>query len=231
MNVKPVSSKAKAIALSLLIACSGLASTAFAAASTPGSVGIQGANRAAAAQTHSSSTNYELDYFHAYKTSKTYAIRLKNGLRASFDFDKGTATLTDVAGNRTTLPLQQVLLEANNGNSQAAAEMYDQMYQSISAANSDAITASVGPEGAGTHSRPPRGWGGIGGFGGGLWSPRRVATAGHSRSDATNGGWAVKWGHVQQLVGKCVRRPSSYPSAAEPERMRPERRWLHSARG
>lgn len=134
--------------------------------------GIQNANRTAAAGTQSSSTDYELNYFHAYKASKTYAISLKNGLHASFDFEHGTATLWDASGNKTTFSLQQVLLQANNGNSQAAAEMYDQMYQDINAAKSDAITASVGPNSADTHIFPPPPGGtiGIGTLGGPLWS-------------------------------------------------------------
>jgi hypothetical protein len=38
-------------------------------------------------------------------------------LHASFDFEHGTATLWDASGNKTTFSLQQVLLQANNGNS------------------------------------------------------------------------------------------------------------------
>lgn len=125
MKSGSVPGKAKAIALTLLITSIGLGSAAFAASSAHSKTGIQGTVVAATTQTQSSSAGFELDYFHAERVSKTYAIRLKNGLSASFDFQNGTATLTDVTGHQTTLPLEQVLLQATNGNSQAAAQMYD----------------------------------------------------------------------------------------------------------
>jgi len=186
MKSGPVPGKAKAIALTLLITSIGLGSTAFAASSAHSKTGIQGTVVAATTQTQSSSAGFELDYFHAERVSKTYAIRLKNGLSASFDFQNGTATLTDVTGHQTTLPLEQVLLQATNGNSQAAAQMYDQLYQSISAAKSDAIMAHAGPASASANFRqpiggtrnvspnfffpPPRDTGGLGDDDGSLWA-------------------------------------------------------------
>jgi hypothetical protein len=115
MEIERVSGTTHVVALGLLAACTAFGGTALAAGAT--SDGIQNANRTAAVRTQSSSTGYELNYFHAYKASKTYAISLKNGLHASFDFEHGTATLWDASGNKTTFSLQQVLLQANNGNS------------------------------------------------------------------------------------------------------------------
>ena len=186
MNSRLVPSKTRVIVLSLLVGCSGLGGTAFAASSAPSKHGVQGANVTAAAQAESSSTGFELDYYHAEKMSKTYALRLKNGLRASLDFQNGIVTLTDATGRQKTFPLDQALLQATNGNSQAAVEMYDQMYQSISAAKSDGIMAYAGPGGADANFSqsiglpghvspnfffsPPRDTGGFGDDDGSLWA-------------------------------------------------------------
>lgn len=184
MNSKLIPNKAKVVALSLLIACSGLGGTAFAASSAP-RIGIQGTDAAAATQTQSTSTGFQLRYFHAEGVSKTYALTLRNGLSASFDFETNTVTLIDVAGRQKTFPLDQALLQAANGNSQAAAEMYDQLYQSIVAAKSDAIMVYAGQAGISANARqstagprlspnfffpPPRDTGGFGDDDGSLWA-------------------------------------------------------------
>ncbi|MBS0558309.1 MAG: hypothetical protein JSR27_12965 [Proteobacteria bacterium] len=96
-------------------------------------------------------SGFALDYFHAYRATRTYAIQLQNGLSATFDFRQDTATL--YAGTQTiTLPLDQVLLQAANGNSKLAARMYNQMYDDITAAHSDAIMKSTGSRRAGSNS-------------------------------------------------------------------------------
>lgn len=84
-------------------------------------------------------------------------------MRASFDFANDTATLTDIVSHRSTFPLQQVLLQANGGNAQAAAEMRNQMSQAISAAKADAIMAYAGPSGTSANSRLPTANPGFGG--------------------------------------------------------------------
>lgn len=167
MNVKSSSSKVKAVALVFLVGCSGWSSAALAEGAARQSNIIHDTS---VATMDSSSAGYELDYFHAYKTSKTYAIRLKNGLQASFDFNTGTATIYDGV-NHTSVPLEDVLLQANNGNVQAAAEMFEQMYQSIAAANSDSIMAHEGTQGYGAYwfPPPPPIDGSIGDLDGNLW--------------------------------------------------------------
>jgi len=181
-----IPNKVKAIGLILLLVCGGVSNYVFAASPMPGAFGAHGTDLAAAIQAQSSSTGFELNYFHAERASKTYAIRLKNGLSASFDFQNGTVTLVDVTGSQSTLPLERVLLQVTNGNGQAASQMYDQMYQSISAAKSDAIMAHAGPASASANFRqpiggtrnvspnfffpPPRDTGGLGDDDGSLWA-------------------------------------------------------------
>ena len=92
---------------------------------------------------NTANSGYELNYFHAYRAARTYAIQLQNGLAATFDFRQGTATLYS-GPQQFTLPLDQVLLQAANGNSNLAAQMYNQMYGGITAAHSDAIIQSIG---------------------------------------------------------------------------------------
>jgi hypothetical protein len=92
---------------------------------------------------NTANSGYELNYFHAYRAARTYAIQLQNGLAATFDFRHGTATLYS-GPQQFTLPLDQVLLQAANGNSNLAAQMYNQMYGDITAAHSDAIIQSIG---------------------------------------------------------------------------------------
>src|SRR5690348_1942527 len=181
-----IPNKVKAIGLILLLVCGGVSNSVFAASPMPGAFGAHGTDLAAAIQAQSSSTGFELNYFHAERASKTYAIRLKNGLSASFDFQNGTVTLVDVTGSQSTLPLERVLLQVTNGNGQAASQMYDQMYQSISAAKSDAIMVHAGPRSANANFRPstgglrnvnpsvffppPRDTGGLGDDDGSLWA-------------------------------------------------------------
>ena len=105
----------------------------------------------AVAQGDTSNSGFELDYYHAYHAKRTYAIRLRNGLRATFDFRHGTATLY-ANGQQSTMPLDQVLLQAANGNSHLATQMYNQMYQDITATHSDAIMKYVGSSGASNNS-------------------------------------------------------------------------------
>lgn len=166
MDTLHVRRRGKLYGLCMLLGSAGFAGSAFAA---PPAAPLQILHGATTHDTGSS--NVELDYFHAYMATKTYAIRLKNGLSASFDFQNGIVTLDDGKGNTTTLPLEAVLLKATNGDVQAAADMYDQMYQDISAAHSDSIMAAVGPGTAGTHFLPPpRGDIGIGDSDLSLWS-------------------------------------------------------------
>lgn len=96
-------------------------------------------------------SGFALDYFHAYRATRTYAIQLQNGLSATFDFRQDTATLY-TGTQQFTLPLNQVLLQAANGNSNLAARMYNQMYDDITAAHSDAIMKSNGARNAGSKS-------------------------------------------------------------------------------
>lgn len=94
-----------------------------------------------------SSTSAHLAYFHADRASKTYYTRLQNGVEATLDFQNDTATLY-LDGNQKQYPLQTVLLQASNGNSQAATAMYNQMYQAITEPYSDSIIAPVDSNGS-----------------------------------------------------------------------------------
>lgn len=172
MNMKPVSGRTRVLVLGVLTGCASIAGTALAA--PPASAG-GGSNGRVTTQAAASPGGYDLDYFHADRASRTYAIRLQNGTQAEFDFDNGTATLY-VSGMPTILPLDQVLIEANGGDVQAASAMYDQMYRSISAPNSDAIMAlkSTQPfahtQTFGGPFDPPPIAGSIGNLDLGLWS-------------------------------------------------------------
>ncbi|HET9189649.1 MAG TPA: hypothetical protein VFN69_03660 [Rudaea sp.] len=125
MEFKKVWMKTKNALLVLLVACVG-----FGASST-----IAWGNTA--------QSGFDLDYFHAYRAARTYAISLQNGLSATFDFRQGTATLY-YGPQQITLPLNQVFLQAANGNSNLATRMYNQMYGEITAAHSDMIAKSTG---------------------------------------------------------------------------------------
>lgn len=126
--------RTKNVVLVLLIACVGLGSSI------------------AVAQSGATNSGFELDYFHAYRQARTYSIQLQNGLAATFDFRHGTATLY-YGRQQSTMPLDQVFLQAANGNSNLATRMYNQMYQNITAAHSDTIMKSV--PNANTHSLHP----------------------------------------------------------------------------
>lgn len=144
-------------------------SFAFAAGATQGS---NGTHASSAPMVSPGTSGAELEYFHLYKANGTYAIRFKSGLRASLDFNVGTVTLQDGV-SRTTIPLADALLEANGGNVDAANQMFNQMYQDVRAAQSDAVMtyASVGTYGSYASPRPPsRGDDGFGGFGDPLWA-------------------------------------------------------------
>lgn len=235
MNFRPDSSKVTTAALSLLIACGGMGGTALAASSTPGMTGAQRAVSAATTQAQSSSAGFQLDYFHVDKASKTYAIQLKNGVSASFDFESGIATLTDITGKQTTFPLEQVLLEEADGDSQVAAELYTQMYQSITAPKSDAIIVYAGTGGTASNFRagpgsvspkfwnpPPRDTGGFGQDEGSLWArPSHGDCFPIPGSCNEWGGGLTSWGDYNNWGQRSFGDPPPTPKPPSPDNCNP----------
>ena len=103
----------------------------------------------------SSSPGWQVAYFHKDRASRTYALKLKNGLSAKFDFTRGVATLS-YANKQAQYSLNSVILKATNNNAQAASAMYNALYQSISAQHSDQIMHSTanGPAAANALTGP-----------------------------------------------------------------------------
>lgn len=222
MDVKPALLGRKAMALAVFVALGGFGHAALGSSAThTGTLATNGVTTTQA----SPSSGFELDYFHTYKASQTYAIALKNGLRALFDFKHGTATIYDTSGGQRAFPLEQALLEASNGDGQAAAEMYNQMKQSLDTVHADAVTDFAGVSAMGTHvsPHPPTGGvGGIGDFGDPTWaSPSGgscwpVTFPCNEWSGAlTNFGPTAGWGMYNDWWGSSFGDP---PPTSEPPR-------------
>lgn len=217
MEISSVRSSIKSVVLGVVVLCGAWVSTALAAAPMTTHAAALVSRATAATSPASSSTGFELDYYHADSASKTYAIRLKNGLQATFDFGHDTATLY-FGPNLATFPLEQALVQANGGNVEAASEMYDQMYQEITSPHADAIMAYVGTGSYGTlvNPNPPQhGFGSVGDLG--LWSTPTGSDCWPVPYPCNQwgGGLLSDWGPFNQWWGSGLGDP---PPTSEPPR-------------